>query len=87
MSFSLINGCSTLENNIRGHPFVWSGTCEFTKYYNCYKKSKKCKEKFVILQYIWIIAIKSSEAGQSSTPADIPVGIFNTYNSANELND
>jgi len=39
MSFSLINGCGTCENNIRGHSFSRSGACEFTKYYNCYKNS------------------------------------------------
>ena len=49
----------------------------------------KCKEKFVILQSIGVIAIKSSEtkSWQSSTLADIPVDIFNSYNSANGLND
>ena len=35
--------------------------------------SYKRKEKFVILKSIGIIAIKSSEIGQSSTPADILV--------------
>jgi len=29
MNFSLINGCGTHENNIRGHSFFWSGS-EFT---------------------------------------------------------
>ena len=37
----------------------------------------KCKEKFVILKSIGIIAIKVVKQGQSSTPADIPVDIFN----------
>jgi len=32
----LINGCDTCKNNIHGYSFFWSGTCEFTKYYNCY---------------------------------------------------
>ena len=44
------------------------------------KSKKKCKENFVILQSIGIIAIKE---GQSSIPADILVDI---YNSANGLN-
>jgi len=34
----LIMGCGTHKNNIRGHSFIWSGACEFTKYYNCYEK-------------------------------------------------
>ena len=38
MNFSLINVCGTRENNIHGHSFTWSGACEFTKYYNFYKK-------------------------------------------------
>ena len=38
-------------------------------YFNWYK----CKEKFVILQSIGIIAIKVVKQGQSSTPADILV--------------
>ena len=33
----------------------------------------KCKENFVILQSIGIIAIKIVKQGQSSTPVDIPV--------------
>jgi len=41
MNFLLISGCGTCENNIRGHSFIWSGACEFTKYYNCCKKSKQ----------------------------------------------
>jgi len=63
MNFSLIDGCSGCENNIRGHSFFWSGACEFTKYYNFNFKiiTKKCKEKFVILESIGIIATKSSE--------------------------
>jgi len=36
-------------------------------------KTNKCKEKFVILQSI---GIKVMKQGQSSTPTDIPVGIF-----------
>ena len=32
MNFSLINGCGNIENNIHGHSFVWSSTCEFTKF-------------------------------------------------------
>ena len=43
-------------------------------------------EKYVILQLIGIIAIKVVKQGQSSTPADILVDIFNPYNSANGLN-
>jgi len=53
--------------------------------YNAY--CNICKDKFVILQSEGIIALKSSEKGQLSTPADIPVDIFNPYNSANGLND
>ena len=41
MNFSLINGCGTHKNNICGHSFIWSDACEFTKYYNCYKKGKQ----------------------------------------------
>jgi len=29
MNFSLINEWGIRENNIRGHSFFWSGTCEF----------------------------------------------------------
>jgi len=36
-----VKRCGTCKNNIHGHSFVWSGACEFTKYYNCYKKSKQ----------------------------------------------
>ena len=53
-----VNGCGTSENNIRGHYFFWSGTCEFT---NIIIVTKKCKKNFVILQSIGIIAIKSRE--------------------------
>ena len=42
----------------------------------------KYKEKFVILQSIGIIAIKSRETRASSTPNRD----FNPYNSANGLN-
>ena len=70
----------TRKNNIHGHSFFWSGTCEFIKYYCYFKKlANKCKEKFVILQSIGIIVVKQ---GQSSTPADILVDIINPYNSA-----
>ena len=53
-----------------------------------YDKLLQCKykEKFVILQSIGIIAIKVVKQGQSSTPADMLVDIFNPYNSANGLN-
>ena len=44
----------------------------------------KCKEKFVILKSIGIIAIKVVKQGQSSTPADIPVDILIPNHSANE---
>jgi len=37
----LINGCGTHENNICGHSLFLSGVCEYTKYYNCYLKSKQ----------------------------------------------
>ena len=42
INFSLSNECGTHENNICGHPFFWSdASSEFTKYYNCTKKSKQ----------------------------------------------
>ena len=42
MSFSLINGCGTHENNIHGHYFFWSCACELTNIVrNCYQKSKQ----------------------------------------------
>ena len=47
----------------------------------------KCKEKFVILQSIGIIAIQRVvKQGQSSTPTIILVDIFYPYNSTNGLN-
>jgi len=30
MNFSLINGCGTCENKIRGYSFILSGACKFT---------------------------------------------------------
>ena len=40
----------------------------------------KYEEKILILQSVRIIVIKAVIQGQSSTPADIPVKIFNPYN-------
>ena len=54
MNFSLINGCGTRKNIIRGHSFFWSGACEFTNIIIVTKKvnKNKCKEKIVILNWI-----------------------------------
>ena len=41
MSFSLISGCGTRENSIRGHSFFWSGACEFANIIIVAKKSKQ----------------------------------------------
>ena len=41
MNFSLINGCGTCENNIRGHSFFRSGACEFTNIIIDTKKNKR----------------------------------------------
>ena len=52
MSFSLINGCGTHENNILGHSFILSGSYEFTNIIIVAKKVNKhaqYKEKIVML--------------------------------------
>ena len=49
--------------------------------YNWYK----CKEKFIILQSIGIIAIKSSETRAAIHTCKYPIGHFNPYSSANGL--
>ena len=41
MNCSLINGCGNCKNNIRGHPFYWSGACEFTNIIIVTKKVNK----------------------------------------------
>jgi len=44
MNFSLIDGCGTHKNNVRGHSFFLSGTYEFTNIIIVAKKVKKKKK-------------------------------------------
>jgi len=39
VNFLFINECGTCKNNICGHSFFWSGTCEFTNIISVTKKS------------------------------------------------
>ena len=41
MNFSLINGCGSHENNIRGHTSLRNGTCEFANITIVTKKGNK----------------------------------------------
>jgi len=64
MNFSLINGCGTSENNVCGHSsFEAMLHCELTDIIIVTKKklTNRYEEKFVILQSIGILVIKSRE--------------------------